>query len=262
MDTTGDWIAVVAQWRRGFTRLPIHYVHAVELAGGNARVLSSSSLRDDEEDHLDAPLVTEIDPLDASHLEGAGGLLIPGGGDIDPEWYGAERHPRTTNVSNERDRFELTLLEAALGQDMPVLAICHGMQLLNVHLGGTLVQHLADNPQYLEHDRDRPRADAAHEVRVKKDSLLYDVFGPHAKVNSHHHQGLERVSDRLEEIAWAEDDVLEGVVMKDRTWVLGVQWHPEAMAPVDDKELRIFEIFVEAARAFARDRATSEARTA
>jgi len=190
-----------------------------------------------------------IDPLDASCLEGASGLLLPGGGDIDPEWYGAERHPRTINVSHRRDTFERTLMAAALEMDMPILAICHGMQLLNVHLGGTLVQHLADDPERLDHDRDRPRADAVHEVRVKKDSVLSDVLGPHAPVNSHHHQGLGHIAGELEEIAWATDDVLEAVVHKDRSWVVGVQWHPEAMAPIDPRQLAIFKaLVVEAAQ--------------
>lgn len=191
-------------------------------------------------------------PDDPTCLDGAAGLLIPGGGDIDPSWYGAERHPRTHKVSHRRDEFETTLITAALDNDLPVFAICHGMQLLNVHLGGTLEQHLADDPTHLDHDRDRPRAEPAHEVRVKPGSLLEPILGRHAPVNSHHHQGLGKVADELEEIAWAEDDVLEAVVSHEHTWVLGVQWHPEAMAPVDEKELALFQEFVAAtARATA-----------
>ncbi len=185
-------------------------------------------------------------PDDASCLEGAVGLLVPGGGDIDPTWYGAERHPRTHKVSNRRDEFETTLMAAALESDVPVFAICHGMQLLNVHLGGTLDQHLADDPTRLDHDRDRPRAEPAHELRVKPGSLLEPILGQHAPVNSHHHQGLLDIATGLEEIAWATDDVLEAVVSREHSWVLGVQWHPEAMAPVDPKELALFQEFVAA----------------
>ncbi|MGH2757481.1 MAG: gamma-glutamyl-gamma-aminobutyrate hydrolase family protein [Actinomycetota bacterium] len=246
MDTTGSWIAVIGQWRRGYARVPTPYLHAVELAGGRPRVLSTFELPDESPPSDEVDGVFGLDPHDANPLEGACGLLVPGGGDIDPEWYGAERHPRTVNISHRRDTFERTLLAAALDQDIPVLAVCHGMQLLNVHLGGTLVQHLADDPTRLNHDRDRPRAEPAHQVRVKKDSILFDALGPHAPVNSHHHQGLERVADGLEEIAWAEDDVLEAVVAEDHSWVVGVQWHPEAMAPVDHRELKIFEEFVAA----------------
>jgi putative glutamine amidotransferase len=176
--------------------------------------------------------------------------LLPGGGDIDPEWYGCERHPRTHGVSHRRDRFELTLLEEALERDMPVLAICHGMQLLNVHLGGTLDQHLADSPNRLQHDRDRPRAEPAHAIRMADDGPLARIVGDTTTpVNSHHHQGLARVAEGLVEVAWAEDGVLEGVYAPSFTWVVGVQWHPEAMAPVDARQLAIFEHFVGAAAA-------------
>jgi gamma-glutamyl-gamma-aminobutyrate hydrolase PuuD len=203
------------------------------------------------------------DPSDVSGLEGASGLLLPGGGDIDPHFYGAERHPRTHNVSHRRDRFELSLLAAALERDMPVLAICHGMQLLNVHLGGTLEQHLADDPSRLDHDRDRPRAEPVHDVEVNEDSILDRAMGSRRAVNSHHHQGLDRVSDELEKIAWAEDGVLEGVVASSYTWVLGVQWHPEAMADTDEGQRRIFEDFVDAAAAYEQRRVpASHARTA
>ena len=136
---------------------------------------------------------------------------------------------------------------------MPILAICHGMQLLNVHLGGTLEQHLADDPTRIDHDRDRPRAEPVHDVAVEPDSILADAIGTKAPVNSHHHQGLEIVSDGLRKIAWAEDGVLEGVVASDFSWVLGVQWHPEAMADTDQRQRRIFETFVDAAARFEQD---------
>ena len=249
MDTTrpDGPIAVVAQWRKGFARLPVPYTHAVELTGARVRVLGTFGLPPGTEDPTDAEVVLEIDPDDASQLDGCSGLLLPGGGDIDPAFYGCERHPRTHNVSQRRDRFELTLMRAALAQDMPILAICHGMQLLNVHLGGTLEQHLADDPTRIDHDRDRPRAEPVHDLTVEPDSILADAIGVDAPVNSHHHQGLEVVSDGLHKIAWAEDGVLEAVVASDYSWVLGVQWHPEAMADTDPRQRRIFETFVEAA---------------
>ncbi len=261
MDTTGGWIAVIAQWREGYAKIPAPYVHALELAGGRARVLSNFQRRPDDDTPIPAGSRFGLAVDDTSCLNGAWGLLIPGGGDIDPALYGAERHPRTHKVSTERDRFELALLGAALDRDMPVLAICHGMQLLNVHLGGTLEQHLADDPDHLDHDRDRPRAEPGHHVRVKSHSVLEPILGKHAAVNSHHHQGLARVSPELEQIAWAEDDVLEAVAMPSRSWVLGVQWHPEAMAPVDHKELDIFRSFVDAANDYAAE-AQQEARSA
>jgi gamma-glutamyl-gamma-aminobutyrate hydrolase PuuD len=243
-------IAVVGQWRKGYARLPVPYVHAVELAGGKTRVLATFELPPEDDDPVEGDVHLGMDPLDASGLDGCSGLLLPGGGDIDPEWYGCERHPRTHNVSHRRDRFELTLLEAALERDMPVLAICHGMQLLNVHFGGTLEQHLADKDERLEHDRDMPRAEPVHNVDVEADTILAGALGNHAAVNSHHHQGLDVVAPALRKVAWSEDGVLEGVEASDYPWVLGVQWHPEAMADTDSGQKTIFDRFVDAAVAF------------
>ncbi|MDQ3914932.1 MAG: gamma-glutamyl-gamma-aminobutyrate hydrolase family protein [Actinomycetota bacterium] len=255
MDTTGGGsarVAIAGQWRKDAGKFPLLYARAVQLAGGSPFVLSTFEMPPTEEVLGDVPLTTGADPYDASGLDEAGALLLPGGGDIDPEWYGCARHPRTHGVSHRRDRFELTLLAEALERDMPVLAICHGMQLLNVHLGGTLDQHLADRPQRLQHDRDMPRAEPVHRIRMNERSPLAAIMdGPAGDVNSHHHQGLGRVADGLQEIAWAEDGVLEGVCCTDRSWVLGVQWHPEVMAPVDPTQLAIFEALVSAARSYA-----------
>ncbi|MDQ4025402.1 MAG: gamma-glutamyl-gamma-aminobutyrate hydrolase family protein [Actinomycetota bacterium] len=245
-------VAIAGQWRKDAGKFPLLYARAVQLAGGSPYVLSTFEMPPTEELLPDVALTTGIDPYDASGLDGASALLLPGGGDIDPEWYGCARHPKTHGVSHRRDRYELTLLAEALERDMPVLAICHGMQLLNVHLGGTLDQHLADRPQRLEHDRDMPRAEPVHKIRANERSLLAGVMGgPTAAVNSHHHQGLDRVADGLQEIAWADDGVLEGVCCSERSWVVGVQWHPEAMAPVDAKQRAIFEGFVSAAMSYA-----------
>ena len=257
------WIAVVGQWRKGYARLPVPYIQAVRASGGTPRVLSTFNLPPTETvpDDVDAQL--GLDPADPSPLEGASGLLLPGGGDIDPEWYGCPRHPRTHNVSHRRDRFELTLLGAALDEDIPVLAICHGMQLLNVELGGTLDQHLSDDAARLDHDRDRPRAEPVHDITIKPDSLLGTVMGrDRAPVNSHHHQGLQTIGRGLEEIAWAGDGVLEGIELPDHRWVLGVQWHPEAMAAVDSSERKIFDAFVEACAASSSVDLSSRAQSA
>jgi putative glutamine amidotransferase len=136
---------------------------------------------------------------------------------------------------------------------MPVLAICHGMQLLNVHEGGTLNQHLLDDPKKLDHYRDRPLAEPAHGVSLKEGSLLADIMGSVSiPVNTHHHQGLEDVAPTLDPVGWSEDGVLEVVTHKEQSWVLGVQWHPEAMAPVDASQLAIFEAFIDATKAYER----------
>ena len=162
-----------------------------------------------------------------------------------------------------RDRFELTLLSEAMEHDMPILAICHGMQLLNVHGGGTLNQHLLDDAKKLDHYRDRPMAEPSHSVTFKEDSVLADVMGSlTVEVNTHHHQGLDDIAPTLEPVGWSEDGVLEAVIDRDHSWVVGVQWHPEAMAPVAKDELAIFESFIDAARRYERSSTGVRARSA
>ena len=237
---------------RSKPRTPISYTHAVELAGGTPVVYSTFEPAAKERPIPGLRVLNGLDPEGARLSENALGLVLTGGGDVDPACYGQRPHPRTHNVSTRRDAFELNLLGQALERDIPVFAICRGMQLLNVFLEGTLEQHLADTEGRLDHDRDRPRAEAAHGVRFADGSLLAEVFGEHANVNSHHHQGLDDIADELEEIGWADDGVLEAVVAPGYSWVLGVQWHPEVMAPIANDELEIFKRFVAATEDFAR----------
>ena len=254
---------MVAQWRKGMTRIPLPYTHAVEASGGYPKVLSPFELPAHDDIPADLEIYSELDPYDPTPLEGACGLLIPGGGDIDPEFYGCPRHPRTHNVSHRRDRFELTMVGAAVERDMPVLAICHGMQLLNVYFGGRLVQHLADDTSRLDHDRDMPRAEPVHNLHVKEGSSFAAIVdGVDIPINSHHHQGLDGAAGPLEEVGWAEDGVLEAVVSRDHTWVVGVQWHPEAMADTDPRQRSLFDHFVAAAKRFESRSVEEEALTA
>jgi gamma-glutamyl-gamma-aminobutyrate hydrolase PuuD len=234
-------------------RFPTSYVTATRLAGARPIVKSPfSELHPEDEIPPEVEIQEGLDAGDASLLEDVSGLILPGGGDIDPAIYGRPRHPRTHNVSLIRDRFELAALHLALDRDLPVLAICRGMQLLNVGLGGTLEQHLGDRPGRLPHDRDRPRAEPAHKVRVAPGTVLAGILGTtEVAVNSHHHQGLERVADELTEVGWAEDGVLEAVEARARKCVIAVQWHPEVMAPVDRTQAAIFGHFLDAARSYS-----------
>jgi putative glutamine amidotransferase len=249
----GGHVVVVGQWREGQGgRIPVPYMDAIRSAGGAPKLFSTFEPGPGERvpPHFEA--LMGLEPDDASPLAGAVGLVLPGGGDIDPDWYGRPRHPKTHNVNIRRDRFERTLLDRALEQDMPVLAICHGMQLLNVHFGGTLHQHLEDDPARLGHDAGGPTPDPAHSVVVKQKSRLARYLGSmHVEVNSHHHQGLDTVPTALEEVGWADDGVLEAVVARTHSWVVGVQWHPEIMAPHYDAQQNLFEAFVDATVAFA-----------
>ena len=239
-------------------RIPIHYVHALDAAGGASRVLSAFPLHADEvvPDGLDVR--TDLEPDDVSAIDDVAGLVLTGGGDVDPSLYGEEPHPRTYNVSPRRDRFEMNLLDAALERSLPVFAICRGMQLANVHFGGTLEQHLLDVMERLPHDRDRARAEPVHDVRLAEPTLLAECLGTtRVGVNSHHHQALKEVAPPFEEIGWAPDGVLEAVVSTEHEWFVAVQWHPEVMTPVERDQARLFECFVAAAR----DRARALSRT-
>lgn len=172
---------------------------------------------------------------DASHaarlLERVDGLLLSGGGDLDPALYGRPRHPRLGRVDRRRDEFELALLQEALARDLPLLAICRGQQVLNVARGGTLLQ---DIPSELEgagaHDGKRPRDRASHEVRLSSRSRLRAILGRDTvAVNSFHHQAVERLGEGLEVGGRCpDDDVIEALEMPARRFVVAVQWHPES----------------------------------
>ncbi len=253
------WVAVLGQWRKGCLRLPLPYVEALALVGVPSKVLSPFELLPSEQVPAGLDVRTELDPYDASPLEGASGLLLCGGGDVDPALYGQPRHPRTHNVSQKRDLFESTFLAAALEKDLPVFAICRGMQLLNVHLGGTLEQHLMDDPKRLDHYIDRPLSDPAHAVNLQADTVVPRAMGgTDMRVNTHHHQGLDQVADPLVEIGWSEDGVLEAVVSSAHSFVIAVQWHPEAMVPMHEDEIGLFRSFADAVGVQQTSEATSD----
>jgi putative glutamine amidotransferase len=155
--------------------------------------------------------------------------LLAGGPDVDPVEYGATRDAATGAPRPDRDRWELALARAALARDLPVLAVCRGMQVLNVALGGDLRQHL---PADLGTDLHCPTVGAhgRHDVTVAAGSTLHAVLGDAAAVATYHHQGVARLGTGLVATAWADDDVIEAVELPGHSWVLGVQWHPEAFA--------------------------------
>jgi putative glutamine amidotransferase len=201
--------------------VPYSYVRAVERAGGRAVLVPP------DENGIDEVL----DALD--------GLVFSGGNDMEPDGYGAEAHRETTGTNPERDRGELSLLEAALARDLPVLAICRGFEVLNVARGGDIVQHLPEIVGHEEH-REVLGAFSEHAVRVDPSSRIREVRG---LVMSHHHQGIDRIGAGLREVAWAEDGTVEGIEDPDKPFVVGVLWHPEA-----GEDQRLFEQLVEAAR--------------
>lgn len=195
-------------WDLPAALIPLAYISALESAG--ARVLLVPPSEEGIEETLDV--------LD--------GLLFSGGSDLDPGTYDHEAHPETNGVRPERDRGELALLEAALGRDMPVLAVCRGSQVLNVARGGDLVQHL---PDLLGSERHKhtPGAFADHEVELREGTRVASLLGERAAVKSHHHQGFGRLGEGLVESAHADDGTLEALEDPSKRFAVGVLWHPE-----------------------------------
>jgi putative glutamine amidotransferase len=206
--------------------VPLEYVSAIERAGGRPLLVPPSDEGVDET------------------LDAVAGLILSGGSDLDPGLYGQDAHPETTGIVKERDRAELALLEGALARDMPVLAVCRGSQVLNVALGGDLVQHLPDVVGDERH-KHTPGTFADHDVRLEGSSRLGALLGERAPVKSHHHQGFGRVGKGLTEVAWADDGTLEAVEDPSRRFAVGVLWHPEA-----GEDARLFEELVRQAEEY------------
>ena len=213
-------------WQLPAALIPLDYVDAIERAGGRPILLPPS------EDGVDETL----DLLD--------GIVFSGGADVDPALYGADAHPETDTPQARRDRGELALLQAALERDLPMLAVCRGVQLLNIARGGDLVQHL---PETLGNDvhKQTPGTFVEHPVEVKEGTRLASMVGTRPEVTSHHHQGLGQVGEGLVPAAWAADGTLEGVEDPSKRFTVGVQWHPEA-----GEDAALFENLVAEAKAY------------
>jgi putative glutamine amidotransferase len=181
------------------------------------------------------------------------GLVLTGGEDVDPAHYGAPAHPALGEVHEGRDAFEIALVQAARARRLPTLAICRGVQVVNVALGGTLVQDLAsEQPAALPHDGRWGRSDRVHGLRVAGGSRLAGAIGAtEATINSLHHQALGRVADGLVAVAHAPDGVVEGVEWAGGDWwMTGVQWHPEELVGTSEEwDRALFAAFAAAARA-------------
>jgi putative glutamine amidotransferase len=202
--------------------LPASYADAVAIAGGEPVLLPTGSVT--------ADVVARLD-----------GLVLAGGADVDPARYGEEPGEHTTVTRPDRDASEVAVLQTALDRDLPLLAICRGMQLLNVVLGGTLRQHLPAVPGTEPHQLGLGLY-AERKVRTAPGTALDALIGPTATVNCHHHQALDRIASALTPSAWADDGVVEGVEAEDRRFCLAVQWHPET-----SEDRRLFSGLVAAA---------------
>jgi putative glutamine amidotransferase len=175
------------------------------------------------------------------------GLLCTGGGDVSPARYGAQPASQVAGVDDDRDTSEIALVLEALAVGMPVLAVCRGVQILNVAQGGTLVQHLPDLTAQPHLVVEHPR-EVVHGVRLEPDSVLGRILDtPRLGVNSLHHQAVDRVGDGLRPVAWAEDGIIEALEY-DSGRVIGVQWHPELL-PDAAEQRRLFTWLIDQAAA-------------
>ena len=184
-------------------------------------------------------------------LDGTDGLLLTGGEDIHPALYGAEPSPHLYPPSRERDLFELALFAAARQRELPILGICRGIQLVNVALGGTLVQDIpSERPGALAHDPGGARDSRSHEIRLQEGSRAARALGRATfSVNSFHHQAVDRLAGGLIASGWSGDGLIEAVESPaEAPWLLAVQWHPEEMhAEGAAPERGLFRALVEAA---------------
>jgi putative glutamine amidotransferase len=219
--------------------LATEYVSAVIEAGGLPLILP----------HLSPEHADEV-------LDGVDGLVFTGGDDVDPTSYGAVDDGRATGTSTSADAWEIALARRAVARKLPILGICRGIQILNVAFGGTLDQHIsqADTPHPPTPSEPEAVMAQRHEITLRPDCRLAAVYGTEARVvNTIHHQGLGRVADALEPVAWAPDGVVEAVEATDPTVdLVAVQWHPEKI--IEDGERALFTDFVERVRAVRDER--------
>jgi len=211
-----------------------HYSEAVEAAGGAPVHISLIPARD----------------YISSLMEGLDGILLPGSdSDVDPLLYDRQPHPKLGSVHPLKDSTDMLVLEEVERRKLPLLAICFGMQILNVTRGGTLVQDIGSElPEAIKHEQGKPRDRRSHRVRLLEGSLLASLAGREsALVNSHHHQAIETVGKELVATAWTSDGLVEALEdPRGDRFALAVQWHPEIAWEADDFSKAIFERFIEA----------------
>lgn len=214
-------------WTEDCTFVPMRYVTAVIRASG-------------------APVVVPPAPVPAEAvLEPLSALVVTGGPDVDPSLYGADPHPMTSSPSEARDEWEISLIRTALEEDIPLLCVCRGLQVLNVALGGTLHQHLPDVLGSDDH-RPMPGQTARNAISIEGDTAVAAILGTRTEALCHHHQGIDRLGRRLRAVGFADDGTIEAVEVSGQEFAVGVQWHPE----FDSGDDRLFVALVQAGRRF------------
>lgn len=211
--------------------LPTEYVEAVRRGGGLPLLIAPG------DEHVDAYLAL----LD--------GLILTGGGDIDPVHYGGTAHETIYHVDADRDGMELQLARAVVERGLPTFGVCRGAQVINVALGGTLIEHLPLEVGESVLHRAPPRQPTPHAVQLVPGSRLAAILGgEEVHPLSWHHQAIRRLAEGLEVVARAPDGTIEAVEMRAHPWLVGVQWHPELSAHEDPAQQRLFDALIAAAR--------------
>lgn len=194
------------------------------------------------------PVVLPISsPADASdYISRIDGLLLAGGQDVSPLLYNEEPSLQLEATNPARDAFEMALIEAAVAQKKPILAVCRGLQLLNVAYGGTLYQDLSDYPDLaVQHIQKTHFETGAHTILIDPDSSLGKIFGDTYIVNTYHHQAVKKIAKPFKAVAWSKDKLIEGFEAIDpKQSIVAVQWHPELMMKQDRKMQQLFDEFV------------------
>jgi len=221
----------VQDWEKPGVAVPTPYVEALQRAGALEAILMPVAIDDGDAGAI-------LDRFD--------GLLLLGGGDLHPEEYGQDRRQTVYGVVPHRDRFELALARAAVARGVPTLAICRGLQVLNVALGGSLDQDITDRAGVLDHGKPGvPGGSSVHDIELDPGSRLAEAMQvTQATCSSHHHQAVDRAGDGLRVTARARDGVVEGIELDGDAWIVGAQWHPEDTAPDDPAQQRLFDTFV------------------
>jgi putative glutamine amidotransferase len=214
----------VTKWLVGGYGVPESYVHAIRRAEGHAVLFLPGETADAND------LLERVDAL-----------VLVGGGDLEPTRYGGAPDATVYGVEPDRDELEIALLRAAGERELPTLAICRGMQAMNVAFGGTLIPHIPDRPGTIEHGTPSGEDHRRHPVRAARPSLLATVTGAEVlDCSTHHHQGVEELGEGLVATGWSDDGLVEALE-RDRGWMLGVQWHPEDTADRDPAQQRLFD---------------------
>jgi putative glutamine amidotransferase len=209
---------------------PSPYVNALRRGGADAGILQPVPM---ERDEL-AGLVARFD-----------GLVLIGGPDVDPSMYGRDQHPECYGIDRDRDDFEVALVREAIDREVPVLAICRGIQLVNVALGGTLDQHIAGREGLIAHGVPDGGEGVSHAVELEPGSLVAKAMGvDRAEGFSHHHQAIDDLGEGLRAAGWTEDGIIEAVELDEAGWLVGVQWHPEETAAFDPAHQGLFDALV------------------